>query len=323
MDAPVADAAPRSHRWSKVQRASSRRQIPREQEGPTAVAKPERTPARLAPPPPLVPDSTGDWPPVLGDEDSDSAEALIAAIRGKPEPSLPTHSPEPVRPLPASVPVTSTDEAATVMMSREQLRATVASALEQDQGVMVLDTAQAESSSHDAPTLSLHAASVGGMGTFELAPQAGGAGSSVSLPLDATSAEAVGWLVGSAVPIPSDLSGRLTGWYRLEQGGQTLEPGIAMSQVDAGVPIALRFVASESVSAQIEVVQGESTVRFMSPVGSAIPVASLVAHLCGWLGLSAGRWVLLVNGAQLPDHAIIADVDMPGDLSIVLRRDGT
>ncbi len=226
----------------------------------------------------------------------------------------PPDKPEPLAPI-------RTDESATVMMSRVQLRSAVADALDGAQRMTVLDTTQAEDGRPVVPTVSLDNAGSGKLQPFRIAPPGGGKDVEVQLPNSATAAEAVGWMVGSVVPLPLDMSGRLSGWYRLQHKSKPLPPETSMASIGKKDVLTLEFVPSESCSAQIEVVQGESTVRFMSPVGTAVPIGSIVAHLCSWMGLAAGNWYLCHDGKPLREHAILSDLGTKGTLKLILRRD--
>jgi hypothetical protein len=259
-----------------------------------------------APPPPVVPDASGT-----------DAASLLARIRGQTARSEVAVEPAPEAPV---VHPPSQGEAATVMMTREQLQATVASALADGEPLTVLNTSQARDGGAQVPTVSLDNAGADGLAPFQIKTPGTSDALTVYLPTAATSAEAIGWMVGSVVPLPVDMSGRLSGWYRLQQAGESVAPEDRMSALGEG--LSLEFIPSSSASAQIEVVQGDSTVRFMSPVGTAVPVSSLVAHLLGWLGLSAGPWRLYRDGMQLSDHAILADTGPTEELTLVLRQDG-
>jgi len=326
VDESPAGPAPSSHRWSKVKRAPGSRKA-RSRTAPPPAAVSDTLPAAVsnAPPPPVVPDASGT-----------DAASLLARIRGQsarsevavePAPEVPmVHPPSQAEAAMEPAPVApmvhppSQGEAATVMMTREQLQATVASALAEGEPLTVLNTSQARDGGALVPTVSLDNAGAGGLGPFQIKTPGTSEAVTVYLPKAATSAEAIGWMVGSVVPLPVDMSGRLSGWYRLQQAGESVGPGVRISTLGEG--LTLEFVPSSSISAQIEVVQGDSTVRFMSPVGTSVPVASLVAHLLGWLGLSPGPWRLYRDGTQLSDHAILADTGLTEELTLVLRQDG-
>jgi hypothetical protein len=311
-----------SHRWSKVQRAPSRR---RAVSAPGGRVEPSAPPN--APPPPVVPDASIN----RVKESGSSAAALLARIRGdgaevpeppaalKPRPApAPPPVPEPIDP--AALAPTRTDDASTVMMSREQLRATVASALEQDEPLLVLDTTQAALGEALVPSRSLDSVGTGGLVPSQILLPGRKKPDSVFLPPGCTSAAAVGWIVGSAVPLPVDMSGRMSGWYRLQISGEPVAPQARVSGLGPG--LCLVFVPALSASAQIELHQGASTVRFMSPVGMAVPVSSLVAHLMVWLGLDPGPWRLFRDGVVLGDHAILADTGPPEGLTLTLKQEG-
>jgi hypothetical protein len=61
--------------------------------------------------------------------------------------------------------------------------------------------------------------------------------------------------------------------------------------------------------------------RFVAPVGQAIPARSLVAHLVRWLGLPGDGWELCVGDAVLAPLQVLADLaPAAGDLVTLRRR---
>ena len=139
------------------------------------------------------------------------------------------------------------------------------------------------------------------------------------LPIKTTTAEAISFLVGYVLPVRTDLSGGLSGWYRLEQDGQPLPASAALEQADAAKPLNVRFVPNRATMADIEVVGATVPLRFVTPVGLAVPIASLVDHLEAWLGLPDARWRLFRDGRALDLHAILADDPCAGLLRLQLR----
>jgi len=221
-----------------------------------------------------------------------------------------------------SAPTQTEDGAATVMMTREQLQQTVADGLSGSKKVTVLDTTGTDQGLALTPTISIEGAHRTGLQTYQVIPPDASQAVSVQVPEGSSASEAIGWMMGSAAPLPVDMSGRISGWYRLTQDGKSISADTAMSAIDARQPLVLEFVVAETWSAQIEVVQGDSTVRFMSPVSSCVPVASLVTHLQSWLGLSAGVWRLYRDGKRLGSHTVLAEGGPTPSLTLVLRQDG-
>ena len=304
-----------SPRWSKVQRAPARRRAP---SAPVEAAPPLPPAASHAPPPPVVPDSSG-----LSDRpvkrEVAGAEALLARIRGSSSPAPAAEPLVDVPPDPSALEPLRTDDAATVMMTRDQLQAKVASALDKGEP-LTLDAADAVIESPFAPTRSLDGVTSGGLAPLKVKLPGKPVPVDVLLPPSISAAEAIGWMVGSVLPLPVDLAGRLTGWYRLHRDGRLVSPDAPVSSLSGGLSVA--FVPSQNISAEIEVVQGASPVRFKSPVGAVVPVSSLVVHLLGWLGLSGSAWQLYQDGKRLADHAILADRKQGESVILVLRQDG-
>lgn len=149
--------------------------------------------------------------------------------------------------------------------------------------------------------------------------EVGGKAVRVRLPVRSTLGEAVSFLVGYVLPVRADLTGQLSGWYRLDQDGRALSPSAALESVDAARPLVIRFVPNQVVFADIEIVSGPAPARFVAPVGTAVPAATLVDHLAAWLGLPDGRWRLCRDGRVLDSHAILADDEVSGLLRLSLR----
>jgi hypothetical protein len=349
--APAATAGPvpdrsglrESSRWSKVDRSINRR-TPRR----SRKADPEPEPIEpivasshrsAVPPPPSVPifDDEADVSPseaapsVEADAAStDDADELLARIRGRSgsrsakEDEPPEAAPRPIieDPAPLLMPTPSShgSEAATVMMSHRQLREAVAEALEDDnESVILLGTVSVDNVAVDEePRVAIQSNQQARQREYRVQVDPGTDPCSVKLPGKISAAEAVSWLIGNVLPVPLDATGRLLGWYRLEQGGQRLDPQSKMSAVDADEPLQLSFVANTTIDVQVEVVRGGSAVRFNSDVGTAVPVVSLVGHLAGWLGLD-GAWGLFQGDDQLLPHQLLSDVSVTDGAALQLR----
>jgi hypothetical protein len=139
------------------------------------------------------------------------------------------------------------------------------------------------------------------------------------LPLAAGPAEGVAWLVGNLVPVKTDLSGRLAGWYRLHDAEGQLSPDSVLGDLAANTELVLHFVPNEIVNVEIVVEELDPPMRFVAPVGTATTIGSLMDHLAGWLGLPAGKRGLWVDGTLLGPHAILADVDVQEGAVMGLR----
>jgi len=151
-----------------------------------------------------------------------------------------------------------------------------------------------------------------------------GKGTRMRLPKAATAAEAIGWLAVNFVPVRTDLTGRLTGWYRLHHGGEAVPPDTCLSDLDSSLPLVLHSVPNEVRMVSIRVTTTPE-IRFMAPVGTAVPVVSLVDHLIGWLDLSDTSWTLSHGDHVLQPQGILADLECPavGVLDLVFSQDGT
>jgi hypothetical protein len=141
-----------------------------------------------------------------------------------------------------------------------------------------------------------------------------GKGTRMRLPKKATAAEAVSWLVGNVVPVRTDLTGRLTSWYRLSNSGGPIAPDTSLSSLDADDPIVIETVLNGARLVELTVA-GPSTHRFVAPVGTAVPVVTLIDHITRWLGLPDLAYQLHGPDGALSPHHILADID---DASAVL-----
>ncbi len=142
---------------------------------------------------------------------------------------------------------------------------------------------------------------------------------------DVLCAEAAAALIGSAVPIPLEVSGQLRGWYRLEQRGRALPGGARLLDVDPAAPLRLRFVPNQGAFADIDIdsFAWRRGRRVQVPVGLAVPVSSLVAALVDALGLPSAAWRLTHGGRALHPSAILADevLGSPITLRLEVRKE--
>lgn len=131
-------------------------------------------------------------------------------------------------------------------------------------------------------------------------------------------------LIGTVLPVRTDLTGRISGWYRLESGEERLPATMPAKEAPSG-ELSIVYVPNTLVHADIQVDGAPAPMRFVSPIGTAVPVVSLVDHLCAWMGLPAGTWTLHRDGAPLPAFLILDDLSPAADQLISLRlvREGT
>jgi hypothetical protein len=125
-------------------------------------------------------------------------------------------------------------------------------------------------------------------------------------------------LVGTVLPVRTDLTGRVSGWYRLRHKGARL-PASMPAKDAPDAELLIEHVPNQLVHADIHVEGAGGPVRFVSPVGTAVPVLSLVDHLCAWLDLPAGVWELHHAGAALPGFLILADLAPGADALLSLK----
>jgi len=130
--------------------------------------------------------------------------------------------------------------------------------------------------------------------------------------------EVISNLVGTVLPVRTDLTGRMSGWYRLQHGTDRLSARMPASEAPEGGLVVVH-VPNGVVHADIEVESPAGPVRFVAPVGTAVPILSLVDHLCAWLDLPAGAWTLQHGGETLPSFLILDDLAPAADALLALR----
>jgi hypothetical protein len=143
-----------------------------------------------------------------------------------------------------------------------------------------------------------------------------GAVRSASVPVGATLAEAAARIATEA-GFPTDLLGNLSGWWRLEQDGRRWAGSEPVGVLDAERPVNLAFVPNRIQNVTVEVRGLAEPMRFRAPVGTAVPVRSLLEHLRRWLSLPSAAWTLQVEGRTLAPLQILEEVE-PGDATTLV-----
>ena len=117
----------------------------------------------------------------------------------------------------------------------------------------------------------------------------------------------------------TDLSGRLTGWYRFKVDGKPVPAGTRLRELDPEKSLVIYTVPNTTRMVDLTV-EGQQATRFMAPMGMAVPVVSLVDHITAWLGLPAGEYSLVGPDGPLGPHSILADLpERAAPLAVVLR----
>jgi hypothetical protein len=133
-------------------------------------------------------------------------------------------------------------------------------------------------------------------------------------------ADAAHRLIDVYAAAPMDLSGTCTGWYRIAQGSSVRSGDALVAELDPAQLVELRFVPNRIVRATVRVEHGAHPAQFQAPVGTAVPVRSLIGCLQRWLTLPDGGWTLWANGRALGPLHILEDVEPGEALDLVLRR---
>ena len=196
------------------------------------------------------------------------------------------------------------DEAATVMLTPEQLRQKFEVEVSGSEAAVAVD---------DNGVQGLHDDEV----SLEITTKHGRS-RTVTLPGNLTAAQGVSWMVGRVVALPMDQSGTLQGWFRLERSGERLDVASTLSAAGSG-PLELAYVEADTRVVEVQVNASGNDVQFSNPMNTAVPIASLVEHLQEWLALPEADWRLVFDGKILPDDWILDDLKTDGTLNVQLR----
>jgi hypothetical protein len=128
--------------------------------------------------------------------------------------------------------------------------------------------------------------------------------------------ELIAGLVGSRLPLRTDATGRVLGWFRAQVDGAAVEAARPVGELAEGAELVLRVVDNRLLHADVHA--EESGARFLTPVGAAVPVSSLAEHFAALLGLPVGERALECGGRELPGFAILDDLGALAPL-VVLR----
>jgi hypothetical protein len=196
------------------------------------------------------------------------------------------------------------DDAATVMLTPNQLRQKFSEEVSGSESVVAVD---------DDISQILESAEI----TIEVTTPSGRT-HAVTLPSSLTFAQAVSWLVGRVVAFPMDQSGTLLGWIRIEKGGVRLDVASTLSSAGPG-SYDLVYIEADTRIVEVQVNAGGSDVQFSNPMNTAVPISSLVAHLREWLALPDADWRLVYDGNILPNDWVLDDLKTDVPLNVQLR----
>ena len=282
----------RSRRVRRVRRGGQRTEAPK------AVAAPQPASNEAIP-------VAGPPPPVDAGLPIASGPAPVASLEVEPSADLPVPTEPDVNPSPGAVNVPVAPPAPTVPAS-----------------------AANEGESKELHSVPTPASTRSQASTVNLLVRCGPAdeGTRRRFPKSDTAADAIRWIAVNLVPIRMDLTGRLTGWFRLHQDGKQVPPTTPLAELDPALPLVVHTVPNEVRLVDIRV-EAPSEARFMAPVGTAVPVVTLVDHLTSWLELPAGDYTLHSAQGPLQPHGILADLlaetdseNPPGRLQLILRQ---
>lgn len=125
-------------------------------------------------------------------------------------------------------------------------------------------------------------------------------------------------LVQALAVAPTDLTGQLTGWFRIEQVGA--EQARRVAELNPEEVVNLEYVPNRMLRVTLEIEARGAPIRFRTPIGSAVPVAFVVAHLVEWMELHGENWSLYVGGHALQPWQILDDLGVEDGDTLNLRR---
>ena len=127
-------------------------------------------------------------------------------------------------------------------------------------------------------------------------------------------------IADKACPTPVDATGRLTGWYRIEQGGAGWFGETRTSVLSADDPVKLAFVPNRVIGVEL-VLEGHEDAPAHLDVGTAVHAQFLISHLRQRFELRARDWVLQIEDDRPLDRwQILDDFDPDDGLVVHLRR---
>lgn len=113
---------------------------------------------------------------------------------------------------------------------------------------------------------------------------------------------------------PTSLTGTVDGWFRAEQGGESLS-GWDLIDASAEDEIALVYVPCKLVPVLVEV-EGDEPASFRAPVNSAVRAGAVLDQILTSLELDGEGWQISAGGRVLPPLLAMGEVfrDSPDDV---------
>jgi hypothetical protein len=127
-------------------------------------------------------------------------------------------------------------------------------------------------------------------------------------------------VVDKALPTPFDATGRLRGWFRLQQGRDGWFGDVETAVLDPEAPARLVFVPNRIVEVALTV-EGAEDEPVPLEIGTAVHAAFLVSYLRQRFHLRARDWQLWAEEERPLDRwQILDDHDPPAGFPLALRR---
>ena len=134
-----------------------------------------------------------------------------------------------------------------------------------------------------------------------------------------TLSEAVAFLTGTAVPVRTDLQGRVREGYRLGPESGPAVGDTPIQRFPEESTLVLHPVPAREEWVELEVRQGEPATLFRVPVNVALSACSVVDAIAAWLELPPGRWTLFLGDQPVGAHTLMDELPLEG-ARLILRR---
>ena len=119
-----------------------------------------------------------------------------------------------------------------------------------------------------------------------------------------------------------DERGQLTGWHRLQQGGQTWYGNALTDQLNPSDPLTFEFVENQQECIQFEHHTRDGIISFELVVGLATTVQFILKEIRNRRALTEPDWGLWINGIELGPWQLLSDYAPFNWTRIVLRQRG-
>jgi hypothetical protein len=118
--------------------------------------------------------------------------------------------------------------------------------------------------------------------------------------------------------IPTDLGGRIVGWYRIRQGTELVSGTLLTEGLDPNQTVEIVRIGADSVHVTFETQGVDVEHRFQSPVSTNVPSAFIVSHLMTWLNLPTGNWKLSIGDVDVLPMQTLSELNVTSGATITV-----